>query len=805
MPPRPRLPARLIVLGLAALLPLQAVPAQDEKTIYTNRLIDSHDPYLLQHAHNPVDWYPWGAEALDKARRENKPIFISVGYSTCYWCHVAEREIYSNPQIAELMNQWFVNIKIDREERPDLDQLYMLATQAMTGRGGWPNNVFLTPNLKPFFAGSYFPPNDQNGRPGFPQILTRLHQAWIDDRDQVVAAAERVYKKLQQPEPGSPAGANQLPAAGIWLGQAVGESAASFDNIQGGFGDGSTKFPKSPQLSMLLAAYTQGRQVTPAGAQMPSGAQVPSGAQEALEMAAGTLEAMAEGGVMDQLGAGFHRYSTEPSWSIPHFEKMLYDNAQLLGVYAQAYALTKKPLFRQVALRTARYLTREMQAPGGGFYSAQDAEAAGVEGASYLWTREQIESVLGAADARRFFTLYALTPMPDAPVGHQQPAGGALRLKGHEARKRVHNNRLDQAIDTLMPLSDKLLRTRQARLQPQRDEKIVIADNALAIMGFAQAGKALQQNGLTKTAVRTADWMWQHAFDPGSGELKHQFYRGQAAGRGFLDDYGLLGQAFMSLYRTSGDRRWQSRARQVAEAMLQRFSRPDGSLSSSWDTIDLLVAPPVEGDSVKPSGHSAAIALLLELSASMHEPRYAVVAHTALTRLHPQVDAYPSNWGGLLASLSEPALRAALDGAALSAKPAIANSMPNTADHVHARGHWVSSQAGATLVLTIKVDDGFHINANPASDPYLIATQLLLEGHPDVNVKYPAAQSFKARFAPNGIDVYQGRITLQAHLPSALATPPPAASLRVQACNDEVCLAPATLAVPLGSAEALRE
>lgn len=793
MPPRLRLLARLIVLCLAALPSLPSVAAPDAKKATTNRLIDSHDPYLLLHAHNPVDWYPWGPEALDKARRENKPIFISVGYSTCYWCHVAEREIYSNPQIAELMNLWFVNIKIDREERPDLDQIYMHATQAIAGRGGWPNNVFLTPDLKPFFAGSYFPPEDQNGRPGFPRILTRLHQAWMDDREQVVAAAERVFKKLQKPGSGAAAGTQELPAAGIWLDLAIRESATDYDGMQGGFGDGATKFPKSPQLSMLLAASSQGRQAMPAGA------------QAALEMASGTLEAMAEGGLMDQLGGGFHRYSTEPSWSIPHFEKMLYDNAQLLGVFAQAYAITRKPLFRQVALRTARYLRREMQAPGGGFYSAQDAEVEGVEGASYLWTMEQIEAVLGVADSRRFLKLYALTPLPDAPAGREQPAGGALRLKAREARTQAQNKRLDLAIQNLMPLGDKLLKARQARPQPKRDEKIVTADNALAIMGFAQAGKALRDKTLTQAAARTADWLWQQAFDPGTGELRHQFFRGHAAGRGFLDDYGLFGQALMTLHRTTGDSRWQSRARQVAEAMLQRFARPDGTLSSSWDTTDLLLAPPVDGDSVKPSGQSAAIALLLELSASSHETRYAVAARRALMRLIQQVEAFPSGWGGLLFALGDPALRAALDGVAKFEHPGIAGGSLNTADHVHARGHWTSSDAGATLALTIKVDEGFHINANPASDRYLVATQLLLDGYPEVKVDYPQAQSFKAPFAPDGIDVYQGRITLLAHLPQAPAALPPAASLRVQACNDEVCLAPATISVPLGGAGALRE
>jgi uncharacterized protein YyaL (SSP411 family) len=773
--------ASLLLLCLTALLPVHAFSAQEGKHVYTNRLIDSHDPYLLLHAHNPVDWYPWGAEALEKARRENKPIFISIGYSTCYWCHVAEREIYSNPQIAKLMNEWFVNIKIDREERPDLDRIYMLATRIMTGNGGWPNNVFLTPDLKPFYAGSYFPPNDTDGRPGFPQILTRLHQSWVDDHGRVLEIAESVYRTLQQNEQEPASTTNALVDTGKWLAQAVQESAANFDDFEGGFGGGTTKFPRSPQLTMLLAAHTQNPQA------------------KTLEMIITTLEAMAEGGVMDQLGGGFHRYSTEPSWSIPHFEKMLYDNAQLLDVYAQAYAITKKPLFRQVALSTADYLTREMQAPGGGFYSAQDAEAGGVEGASYVWTMEQIESVLGAVAGKRFFTLYALTKIPAAPFGHEQLAGGVLRLKESEARRLAQNNRLAAKIAALSPSRDKLLAVRQSRVQPLRDDKIVTSDNALAIIAFAHAGKALYKTTLTRTAARTADWLWQHAFDPQSGDLKHQFFRGHAGDRGFLDDYALLGKAFFTLYRITNDTRWQSRARQLADAMLQRFVQPDGALATSWDTTNLLVAPPTEGDSVKPSGQSAAITLLLELAATTDEARYAVAARKALTQLSQQVSDYPSGWGALMASLSDTELHTALVDATNDNELANAKSQFDSAAQVNAEGRRVISKQGVDLVITINVGDSYHINANPASEPFLVATQLMIDGHPKVKVEYPESHTFKAPFAPQGIAVYQGRITLRAHLPQVFEMQPPAVSLRIQACNDKVCLAPATIVVPIGS------
>jgi len=765
----------ILLLSLVAVLAASSTWAQQHDETYSNRLIDSQDPYLLLHAHNPVDWYPWGPEALEKARRENKPIFISVGYSTCYWCHVAEREIYSNPDIAKLMNQWFVNIKIDREQRPDLDSIYMRATQVLTGHGGWPNNVFLTPDLKPFYAGSYFPPEDQQGRPGFPQILKRIHQAWEQDQERILKVADSVFEKLQPTALAGPVAGTGLPGTDIWLEQAVLQAASSFDDLQGGFGNGPTKFPKAPMLAMLLSAYTEAQWTN------------------ARDMVRITLEAMAAGGVMDQLAGGFHRYSTEPGWSIPHFEKMLYDNAQLLGVYAKAYEATGGEMLRQAALSTAHYLRTEMQAPGGGFYSAQDAEVDGVEGASYVWTRKEIDTVLGAAEARQFFGHYELVSMPSAPFGHQQPTGGALRLK---IDKTSSDDKLTTAaIQTLESSRDKLLAVRQKRKQVARDEKIVMADNALTIIGFTQAGQSLQQPDLSKTAQKTANWIWKNAFDSKSGELLHQIFQDKAGGPGFLDDYALVGQAFMGLYHSTGKKRWRSRAQKLTDAMLDRFARPDGMLVSSWDNIDLVVSPPEQGDSVKPSGQSAAISLLLQVSAATGEQRYAIAAYQAILPLYTRVNGNPSAWGTLLVGLSNVNQYAALETASKSELPQFKGPMLDSSDYVHVRGYWSKMPDALELTLTIKVDAGYHINANPASDPLLIPTQLILAGHPELTVAYPPLKTFNATFAPQGIDVYEGRITLKTQLPKTEATVQPPASLRVQACNHEVCFAPSTIPV----------
>jgi uncharacterized protein YyaL (SSP411 family) len=757
------------------------LPTDGQSAAHTNRLIRSYDPYLLLHAHNPVDWYPWGPEALETARREDKPIFLSIGYSTCYWCHVAEREIYSNPVIAKLMNQWFVNIKVDREQRPDVDRVYMLATQLLTDGGGWPNNVFLTPDLKPFYAGSYFPPQDQGGRPGFPRVLETIHEAWMGDRTKVVATADQVYRVLQQTQAGvADAGSVSL-VPQQWIEKAMHDAGDSFDESNGGFGKRGTQFPQSPLLTMLMTASARDHDA------------------KVLDMATQTLQAMTEGGVMDQLAAGFFRYSTEPSWSLPHFEKMLYDNAQLLALYAQAYAVTQAPLFQQVALRTAHYLTSAMQASEGGFYSAQDAEVDGVEGASYVWARAQIESVLGADDAKRWFALYTLTPMPENSADQKQSENGVLRLARDQSQALAKNNQLASAIEALRPLREKLLAVREQRPQPARDEKIVTADNALAIIGFAEAGEVLHDPTLIQIAVRTADRIWSQAFDAQTSTLKHQFFRGHSGDDGFLDDYALLGRAFLTLHRNPGGAEWLSHALLLAAAMLHSFARPDGRLVATWDKTSLLVAPPAEGDSVKPSGESAAIVLLLELADVTGDDRYAVAARGALAPLAAQIAAQPSDWGALLTPLGQPRLLAALEKTS-SEDHALTQRLPDSGNYVHTRGHFDLVEGGADLIVTIEVDRNYHINANPASDPYLVPTALSLDGYPKLKVDYPVAQIFKALFAPQGIAVYQDQITLRAHLGQVPAPWPQRASLRVQACNDQYCLAPATVDVPLSPA-----
>ena len=402
---------------------------------WTNRLVHETSPYLLLHAHNPVDWYPWNDEAFARAKRENKLIFLSVGYSTCYWCHVMEREVFSNPEIAEMMNRDFINIKIDREERPDLDEIYMTATQLLTQRGGWPNSVFLTPDLKPFYAGTYFPPTDMPGRPGFPTILDAVHEAWVTREAEVIESANQISETIEVATSRGFTSLTAKPLDRSLITGALDYLRNSYSQTYGGFGD-APKFPSPANLELLLSEYQRGSglQIPPTkdGAyQRGLGLQTPSTESESLlKMVTHTLDMMAYGGMYDQIGGGFHRYSVDAKWLVPHFEKMLYDNAQLAKVYLRAYQLTQEPRYRRVAEEVFRFIFREMAAPEGGFYSALDAETDAEEGKYYVWTADEIQKVLSKKEAERFATVYSLDKGPNFEGKHvlYVPEGSAAEV-----------------------------------------------------------------------------------------------------------------------------------------------------------------------------------------------------------------------------------------------------------------------------------------------------------------------------------------------------------------------------------------
>jgi uncharacterized protein len=754
-----------LLAGAAVACALFAAPVFPETPpeAHANRLIDSASPYLLQHAHNPVDWYPWGEEAIGKARSENKLIFLSIGYSTCYWCHVAERTIYSNPAIAALMNQWFVNIKVDREERPDLDQTYMLARQSLTGSGGWPNNLFLTPDLKPFFAGSYFPPEDQGDTNGFPTILKLIHDDWQKNPakikeigDQVQAAPSRADDTGGK----STSVLKMMPAD--WLVKARDQLLGQRDKVYGGLDGGrGTKFPQAPVLNLLLTDYRL------------------NATAESLQAAAETLNAMALGGIHDHLGGGMHRYSTEPTWSVPHFEKMLYDNAQLIGLYADYYAITRQPLARDMAVDLAGYLARRMTAPEGGFYTAEDADIEGKEGETYLWTRAEITDVLGFPDADRLFSLYELTPPPNEPNGP-----GVLRIRKDMIASEENRASLNDRVAELAPLRSKLLEARERRPQPARDDKIVVALNGLAIAGLARAGMTLGEPQWIASASRSGQFLWQHAFDETSGRLRHHLFQGKAAGEGFLDDYAMLGLAYLALGEATGEPVWVSRTQALASAILTRFIKPDGLVVISVADASL-VTPAIDlDDHDTPSGTSAAYALLAQLGKT--DARYAEAATRMLARMADKIQSAPAAWASLTAY-------AALYGQ----KTVEANTEAplDSAAHVKAAAQGAFYADHDEILVTLTIDPGYHLNANPASIDYLIPTVVTVPSAPDAKITYPVGQVFKPKFSPEGISVYEGSVAIRAELPKGGLTPAASTPVRidVQACTTQICLPPATL------------
>jgi len=763
---------------------------------YTNRLIDSHDPYLLLHAHNPVDWYPWGAEAFAKAKKENKPIFLSIGYSTCYWCHVAERTIYSNPDIAKLMNQRFVNVKVDSEQRPDVDRIYMIARELMTGGGGWPNNLFLTPDLKPFYAGSYFPPRDDpRAGPGFPTVLASIDHTWKTDRAQALGVADNVMAAMRRVQLAIAGGAGAPIKPDVWLAKARDTLLPQFDPLGGGLADrrSGTKFPNPPRLALLLLDYGINQTST------------------ALSGVLNTLDAMAFGGIHDQLGGGFHRYSTEPSWSIPHFEKMLYDNAQLLQLYAEAFRTTGLPLYRQIALETAGYLGRDMMAPDGGFYTARDAQLNGVEGEGYLWTRGEIVSLLGEKEATRFLNVYSLTPVPrpDVPdvvhprdVNGEPPAVLRLRVPIDQTLKTADFKEVTQMLASFAADRQKLLVAREQRAQPARDEKIVISLNGLTIAALAESSQVLHDPQLLNWAQKTAERIWALAYDQRTGLLDHEIYRGKVQTSGFLQDYASLGAAFMSLADVTGEGIWRDRARLLANSILDRFVRADGAFSTTSDEKDLLIPIADDGDAETPSGTSMAIDLLLRLHEASAERRYLEAITRATTRLSGQFQDHPESWAASVATLNRHRLPLGSAGTTATNGPPQTNAtdgihVPVTADHVGATASAISVPDEDEVLVTIKVDDKFHINANPASFDFLIPTTVEFKGIKPKKVEYPKSTRFTAEFVREGLDVYEGSVAVVARFPKGSLSENSSieGAVTVQACTNRICLPPSTLPI----------
>lgn len=594
-----------------------------EQHEFTNHLINETSPYLLQHAHNPVDWYPWSDEAFAKAKAEDKPVLLSVGYSACHWCHVMAHESFEDEEIAKLMNEYFVNIKVDREERPDVDQIYMNAVQMMTHHGGWPMTVFLTPEGVPFYGGTYFPPQDRFNMPGFPRVLISVAEAYRDRPNDVLETSSSVLKELRRLSTVSGSdetiGEELLDAAYLGL-------IRGYDSVNGGFG-GAPKFPPAMALEFLLRTHAR------------------TGNKDARDIVANTTEKMACGGIYDQLGGGFHRYSTDAKWLVPHFEKMLYDNALLSRLYLHHYQATADKQARVVAEGTLDYVLREMTDSRGGFYSTQDADSEGHEGKFFVWHADEIKEILGDADASIFNAYFNVTPEGNfegknilnvtqsiADVARQ------LNIEASEAERVIEQSRR------------KLFAVREKRVKPDRDEKILTAWNGLMLASFAEAGAILDRTDYTDAARRNAEFVLTNLRR--DGLLLRTYKDGVAKFNAYLEDYAFFIEGILTLAETTGERRWLNEAISLTEQMIREFwdEENGGFYFTGQSHEQLIVRTKDYFDNATPSGNSVAATVLFRLAILTNNDDYRNRAAAILHEISDSARRYPSGFGYALSA-----------------------------------------------------------------------------------------------------------------------------------------------------------
>jgi hypothetical protein len=732
----------------------------DGRPRHTNRLILEDSPYLLQHAHNPVDWFPWGEEAFAKARAENKLVFLSIGYSTCHWCHVMERESFENPGIAALLNAHFVAIKVDRETRPDIDQIYMTAVQLLAGRGGWPMSSILAPTGETIVGGTYYPPEE------FADLLERAQALWREREADMRARGERIAQLVRAalaPAERAAALDDSVVAA------AVTTLIGQHDDLQGGFG-AAPKFPKEPQLALLLDHALR------------------TGDRRALHTAAFTLRAMARGGIHDQVGGGFHRYAIDDAWLVPHFEKMLYNQAQLARLYLQAWRLTGDPGLARVGRRALEAVLRDLTSPEGGFYSATDADSEGGEGRFFLWTPAELRAALPPADAELAIALFGVTaagnfegrtilhvpdPLPDAVR--------ALGLTDADLWARVDH------------IAARLYEVREHRPHPHRDEKILTAWNGMMIATLAEAGRLLREPRYTAAAARAAELIWQHSRSS-DGALQRVLLDGRASVAALQEDYAFLAEGLVALYDATGEPHWLERARELADAMLERFWDPTGGglfmAEARADAMPAMARPKDDGDGPLPAGNAVALNVLVQLALRTGERAYRVRAEELLAAFTGQVERAPAGYPHLLIGLSrlrhgEAGERQYAAGGVVRAEARIARA----------------GEDSATLAVDLHLRPGWHVNGERPLQDYLVPTSIRLaardRGWRIGRTAYPAPRTVRLGFQREALALYEGSVRITADLQQTDgqggALPWLPIEVRLQACSDQVCLAPETL------------
>ncbi len=731
---------------------------------YINRLILEDSPYLLQHAHNPVDWHPWSDQAFARARAENKPVFLSIGYSTCHWCHVMERESFEDPAIAEILNRHFIPIKVDRESHPDVDEVYMTAVTLLTGHGGWPMSSFLTPEGKPFFGGTYYRPEQ------FTSLLRQVAQVWREQRDQARAQADRVADAVARN--------NRLGGEGSGtFDPAVAERAVTamnriFDEIQGGFGQ-APKFPQEPWLFLLLDQAERRGDAT------------------AFNMLATTLDHMMHGGLYDQVGGGFHRYATDYEWLVPHFEKMLYNQAHLSRLYLGAWRLTGRERYRRVVTQSLDYVLREMTDAQGGFYSATDADSEGEEGRFFTWTMAEIRDALAPEDAQLARSLYSISRIGNFEgrnILHLE-----WSLEAYAEQHRIDLETLRQRLDRINGL---LRQARGERVPPLRDDKIVTAWNGMMITAFAEAAGELDDPRYRQAAEAAADSLWRrNRVEP--GHLWRVHLDGRSSVPAAQEDYAYFAEGLLALYDLTGERRWLERAEELADALLARFIDRDGDgffLNEAQAGITAMGRPRDGGyDGAIPSGSSVALRVLQRLALRTGDPRYGRQADALIERFTPALQQQPHNYSYLLTAILDRRL-GELGALGYAAQGGI-------------RLQAGLSEAGAgtrRLRIRLQIPDGWHINSDQPGTPDRVATRITLpdgSGWRLQDVHYPPGESVRLGFQEVPVSLYTGQTEIEAQLvpiPDEPRQPTLPLQVRLQACDHQVCLPPEQLTLRVG-------
>lgn len=741
---------------------------------HTNRLTHEKSPYLLQHSHNPVDWYPWGPEALAASRTQDKPLFLSVGYSACHWCHVMERESFENEAIAQLLNQHFISVKVDREERPDIDEIYMTAVQMMTGQGGWPMSVFLLPDGRPFYGGTYFPPEGRHGRVGFASLIVQLAEAYHNRRTEVEQVAVSITEDLQQATRQRPLAAPAGPLDPIaFLRAAVTDLEKRFDAENGGFG-GAPKFPPHHALRLLCESMRL--------------------AGEGGNLLLTTLDKMALGGIYDHIGGGFHRYSTDAVWLLPHFEKMLYDNALLARVYADAFTLTDREAYARIARETCDWVLRDMTDPTGGFHAALDADSEGEEGKYYVWTPDEVIALLGEEAGKAFCHQYNIQP------GGNFHDEATRRATGHSIPHLALGESSVVLPNTLEPgiadSREKLRLARDKRIPPGKDDKVITSWNGLMIGALAFAGNALNEPRYIEAAKRAAEFCLTTLRH--NGELLRRYARGDAGLPAFLDDYAYLADGLLDLYAATREERWADEARSLADTLLESFwDREDGGFFFAGSGHEELIARSKDlFDGALPSANGVAARVLARLGKLPGGDRYRDNAQALLHIYRGMLHRAPNGTH----SLALAALEAFMDDTEAPLEPVTLLTEGRAERTFH-------TSDTATLTFILRMAPGYHVNARRPSKEYLIPTIATLTTDLPATfgpVTYPDA--VQAMVAGDLLPVYEG----DAHFTLPLTLPEDALpgnysvtlTIRCQPCNESACLPPtkvkATLAVTVG-------